>query len=40
LPEHPASLHPAAAIWVGATVDPKDPSLFEFSLRIVAANIG
>ena len=26
--------------WVSATVDPKDPNLFEFSPRIVAANVG
>lgn len=26
--------------WVSATVDPKDPNLFEFSPRVVAANVG
>jgi hypothetical protein len=25
--------------WVAATIDPKDPNLFEFSPRIVAANV-
>jgi hypothetical protein len=26
--------------WVSATIDPKDPNLFEFQTRMVAANIG
>ena len=26
--------------WVNATIDPRDPNLFEFSPRIVAANVG
>jgi hypothetical protein len=25
--------------WVAATIDPNDPNLFEFSPRIVAANV-